>query len=143
MSLLRTIFLVDLFQGLWVTFKYVFRKPVTIQYPEQRRLIEPRYRGRQRLTVADDGRLRCVACGLCAAACPSRCIYIEPGERPDGTRFPAVYEIEAPRCVFCGFCQDVCPFDAIVLTQEFELATTDRGLLLYDKDALREKPAQG
>jgi NADH-quinone oxidoreductase subunit I len=138
MSLWRKILLVDLLQGLWLTLRYAFTKPVTYQYPEQRRPIAPIYRGRQRLTVDDAGRLKCVACGLCAAACPSRCIFIEPAEREDGTRYPQVYEIEITRCVFCGYCAEVCPFDAVVLTTEHELATTNKRELIYDIAALRE-----
>jgi len=138
----RKVLLVDLLQGLALTLKYAFTKPITYQYPEKRRPLAPLYRGRHRLTVHEDGTLKCVACGLCAAVCPSRCIYIEPGEREDGERFPQVYEIEVTRCVFCGFCQEVCPFDAIVLTEEYELATTHKAALLYDKDALIERTSE-
>lgn len=136
MSKLSKVFLTDLITGLFVTLGNAFKKPVTYQYPEVRRPISPRYRGRHRLVQNDDGTLRCVACGLCAAVCPSRCIYIEPAEGPDGERFPEIYEIEVGRCVYCGFCQEVCPFDAIVLTQEHELATEDKKTLLYTKDDL-------
>lgn len=140
---LAKFFLTDLLTGLATTFKYYFKKPVTYQYPEVRRPIAPRYRGRHRLVTNDDGSLRCVACGLCAAVCPSHCIFIEPGERSDGTRWPEVYEIEVGRCVYCGFCAEVCPFDAIVLTREHELAVLDKRKLLYDKNALRDKPQGG
>jgi len=139
-SKLDKFLLIDLFKGLSLTLKYAFKKPITYQYPEVRRPIEPRYRGRHRLTLHDDGSVRCVACGLCAAVCPSRCIYIEPAEGPNGERFPRVYEIEIGRCVYCGFCAEVCPFDAVALTQEYELATTDKSALCYDKQALLDKP---
>jgi NADH-quinone oxidoreductase chain I len=129
-------FLTDLFTGLSVTLKYAFKKPMTYQYPEQHRPIAPRYRGRHRLEVHPDGSIKCVACGLCAAVCPSRCIYLEPGELPDGRRFPHVYRVEMARCVFCGYCQEVCPFDAVVLTQKHELATVKKDELVYDKEAL-------
>jgi len=131
--------LTDLFTGLGVTLKYALGKPVTYQYPEQRRPISERFRGRQRLTLNDDGTLKCVACGLCAAVCPSRCITVEPGELPDGRRFPHVYQIEISRCVFCGFCAEVCPFEAVVLTPEHELAVADRKTLIYDKEMLLER----
>jgi len=130
---LRIVLLTDLLAGLRLPLKYALRRPVTIQYPEEHRPIAPRYRGRQRLAVREDGSLKCVACGLCAAVCPSRCIYLEPGELPNGDRFPKVYELEVARCVFCGFCAEVCPFEAIVLPEEFELAVTDKRQLLYDK----------
>lgn len=139
MKWLAKVFLTDLITGLLTTGKYFFKKPVTYQYPEVRRPIGPRYRGRHRLVTNDDGSLLCVACGLCAAVCPSHCIYIEPGELPDGTRWPEVYEIETGRCVYCGFCVEVCPFDAVVLTQEHELAVLDKRELLYDINALRDK----
>lgn len=132
--------LTDLLAGLSITLKYAFKKPVTYQYPEVRRPIAPRYRGRHRLVVNDDGSLRCVACGLCAAVCPSRCIYIEPAESPEGLRYPETYEVEIGRCVYCGFCAEVCPFDAIVLTQEHELAVADKADLLYSKDTLLTEP---
>ena len=138
MSILQKIFLTDLFTGLSVTLKYMLKKPVTFQYPEKLRPIAPRYRGRHRLARNEDGSIKCVACGLCAAVCPSRCIYIEPGEAPNGLRYPQVYEIEIGRCIYCGYCAEVCPFDAIKLTQEYELATTDKRELLYDKDVLLE-----
>ncbi len=141
MGFWRTVLLIDLLQGLGLTLKYALKKPITYQYPEKRRPIAPRYRGRHRLTEHDDGTLKCVACGLCAAVCPSRCIYIEPAEHEDGTRYPDVYNIEISRCVFCGFCEEVCPFDAIVLTEEHELATFSKKTLLYDKDQLREHRA--
>ncbi len=140
MGKLDKFLLTDLFKGLMLTLKYAFKKPITYQYPEVRRPIEPRYRGRHRLTLHDDGSVRCVACGLCAAICPSQCITIEPMEGPGGKRMPQVYEIEIGRCVFCGFCAEVCPFDAVVLTQEFEMATTDKSTLLFDQQTLREKP---
>ena len=136
MSKLGKIFLTDLMAGLSLTLKYAFKKPVTYQYPEVRRPIEPRYRGRHRLVTNEDGSLRCVACGLCAAVCPSHCIYIEPAEAADGQRYPGIYEIEIGRCVYCGYCQEVCPFDAVVLTQEHELAAIDKSTLLYSKEAL-------
>jgi NADH-quinone oxidoreductase chain I len=134
--------LTDLFTGLGVTLRYAFKKPVTYQYPEQRRPIDPRYRGRHRLTTHEDGSLKCVACGLCAAVCPSRCITVEPTELPDGRRFPDVYEIEIARCVFCGFCQEACPFEAIVLTQAHELATPEKTRLLYNKEMLLTRGAE-
>ncbi len=140
MGRLDKFLLIDLFKGLGLTLKYTLKKPVTFQYPEQRRPIEPRYRGRHRLVTNDDGSVRCVACGLCAAICPARCIYLEPGETAQGVRHPQVYEIEVGRCIYCGFCAEVCPVEAIVLTQEFELATTDKPTLRYDKAALVDKP---
>ena len=139
MGKLGKIFLTDLMAGLSVTLRYAFKKPVTYQYPEVKRPISDRYRGRHRLVCNDDDSVRCVACGLCAAICPARCIYIEPGETPEGLRFPQVYEIEVGRCIYCGYCEQVCPFDAVVLTQEHELATLDKRVLLYEKNDLLDE----
>jgi NADH-quinone oxidoreductase subunit I len=135
-------FLADLFTGLGVTLGYAFRKPVTIQYPEQHRPISPRYRGRQELTLHPDGSVKCVACGLCAAVCPSRCITVDPGELPDGRRFPIVYQIEMTRCVFCGFCEEACPYDAVVLTEMHELAQVDKTTLIYQKEDLMARESR-
>jgi formate hydrogenlyase subunit 6/NADH:ubiquinone oxidoreductase subunit I len=96
--------------GLWVVFKQMFRKPVTIQ--------------------------RCVCCGLCAAACPADCIYMEPAENEKGERYAQIYEINELRCIFCGFCEEACPEEAIFLGKEYEFAADNRHKFIYTKEDL-------
>ena len=102
-------------KGMWVTFKQIFRKPVTIQYPKEKVPMYPRYRGLHFLERYEDGSERCVCCGLRAAACPVDCIYMEPAENDKGERYAEVYEINMLRCIFCGFCEEACPEEAIFL----------------------------
>ena len=115
------IYLVPVFKGLWITLRHLLRGLLnperfpTLQYPDVRRLLRWNYRGKHRLTLKDDGSVKCTACMLCATACPADCIYIEAGEHPDPTveKFPVRYEIDILRCVFCGLCVEACPCDAI------------------------------
>ncbi|HEY7545303.1 MAG TPA: NADH-quinone oxidoreductase subunit I [Blastocatellia bacterium] len=114
----------------------------TISYPEERRSYSERYRGAHILTARPDGSPRCVACYMCATACPADCIYIEPGEHPDPLieKFPTRFEIDMLRCVFCGFCVDACPKDAIWMTRDYELAFFSREDAIFGIDKLIEKP---
>jgi len=132
--------------GMWVTFKHLFRKPVTLQYPEEKVPMYPRYRGLHFLERYEDGSERCVCCGLCAAACPADCIYMEPAENEKGERYPKVYEINELRCIFCGFCEEACPEEAIFLGKEYDFSADHRDKFLYTKDDLlvpwpRAKPS--
>jgi NADH-quinone oxidoreductase subunit I len=119
-----------LLAGMWVTFRHLvqnllgLRKRVTIQYPEERRQYSHRYRGHHILTTRPDGSVRCVACFLCATACPAECIHIEAGEHPDVhiEKYPLVYEIDMLRCVFCGYCVDACPEEAIIMSNNYDMA---------------------
>ena len=123
-------------KGFVVTFKHLFRRPVTIDYPRVKRPMKPRYRGRHYLERYDDGTERCVCCGLCAASCPADAIYMEPEETEKGERRARVYEINLLRCIFCGFCEEACPEEAIFLGQEYEFSDFDRDSFLWTKEQM-------
>ena len=133
-----------LFGGLMVTMKHFVqnllgrRKSYTIEYPEERRAYSHRYRGHHILTTRPDGSLRCVACYLCAQACPAECIHIEAGEHPDVNieKYPVVYEIDMLRCIFCGYCVDACPEEAIIMSNNYDMAYFTREQSIVGKDDL-------
>ena len=137
--------------GLMVTIRHMFqnllrtRRRVTIQYPEERRQWSPRYRGHHILTTRPDGSVRCVACFLCATACPAECIHIEAGERPESRieKYPTRFEIDLLRCVYCGFCVDACPEEAIIMSRENDLVGTTRAELIIDRDHLMDRAKVG
>jgi NADH-quinone oxidoreductase subunit I len=121
---------------LWVVFLHMFRRRVTIQYPEQKPYIPPRWRGRIILSRDPDGEERCVACYLCAVACPVDCISLQATEDESGRRYPEFFRINFSRCIFCGYCEEACPTYAIQLTTDFEMGEYDRQNLVYEKDDL-------
>jgi NADH-quinone oxidoreductase subunit I len=127
LSLLRTILTV---------FLTLFRKRATVQYPEERPFLPPRWRGRIILSRDPDGGERCVACYLCAAACPVDCIALQAAEDETGRRYPAFFRINFSRCIFCGFCEEACPTCAIQLTPDFEMGEYVRQNLVYEKEDL-------
>lgn len=128
-----------LLKGLGLTLKMFFSKPVTIRYPEQKRPLSPRWRGMHYFEKGPTGETTCVACGLCVAVCPSRCIALEIRERPDGTRYPGRYRIDALRCIYCGFCQEACPVGAIRLGQDYEYVDYGRERFVFTKERLLER----
>lgn len=129
--------------GMKLTFMNIVRtlfggQAATVQFPEQKRNISTRYRGIHVLTVREDDTPKCVACYMCATACPAECIYIEAGERPEKTieKYPTRFEIDLLRCVYCGFCVDACPEEAIIMSRENDLVGTTRAELIIDRDRL-------
>jgi NADH-quinone oxidoreductase subunit I len=140
---------IELGRGLWTTLRSMFEKPVTIQYPEQKRPVRPRFRGRHVLKRYENGLEKCIGCALCAAACPADAIFVESSENTDveryspGERYASTYEINMLRCIYCGFCEDACPTEAIVLGDNYELSFTDRRQAIYPKEMLIEAMTAG
>ncbi|MEY2994308.1 MAG: NADH-quinone oxidoreductase subunit [Pseudomonadota bacterium] len=129
--------LLELIKGMALTGRYLFARKVTIQYPEEKTPLSPRFRGLHALRRYDNGEERCIACKLCEAVCPAMAITIEAGERQsDGSRRTTRYDIDLTKCIFCGFCEESCPVDSIVETQIFEYHGEERGDLYFTKDML-------
>lgn len=124
-------------RALWIVFGHAFRRRVTVQYPEEKPAIPPRWRGRIVLTRDPDGGERCVACYLCAVACPVGCIALQAAQDETGRRYPAYFRINFSRCIFCGFCEEACPTCAIQLTPDFEMGEYQRQNLVYEKEDLQ------
>jgi NADH-quinone oxidoreductase subunit I len=125
-----------LLTGMWTTWKHLYRRPVTLQYPEEKRRPYPRYRARIVLTRDPDGGERCVACQLCSAACPVDCISMQAAEREDGRRYAEWFRINFSRCIFCGLCAEACPTLAIQMTTDFEICKRELMELVYEKEDL-------
>ncbi len=123
-------------RSLWLIFLHVFRKRVTVQYPEQKPYLPARYRGRIILARDPDGGERCVACYLCSVACPVDCIALQATEDETGRRYPEFFRINFSRCIFCGYCEEACPTYAIQLTPDYEMGEFDRSKLVYEKEDL-------
>jgi NADH-quinone oxidoreductase subunit I len=138
--------LITVARSLGVTVKQIFRGTVTEQYPEYKRPVYPRFRGRHRLNLHANGLEKCVGCSLCAAACPVDCIRVVPAENSAenrvsaGERYARIYEINLSRCIFCGYCELACPFDAITLGNDYELSEYSRTDLIYTKEMLLAEP---
>lgn len=124
------------FRSLWMVFSHAWRKRETVSYPEQTLTLAPRYRGRIILSRDPDGDERCVACNLCAVACPVGCISLQKAEREDGRWYPEFFRINFSRCIFCGLCEEACPTTAIQLTPDYELGEYRRQDLVYEKEDL-------
>ena len=136
-------------RGLKTTMGRLMEGPVTVQYPEQKTPVYPRFRGRHRLHKFEDSGLeKCVGCSLCAAACPAECIRVVAAENtPEhqvsaGERYASVYEINMTRCIFCGYCEVACPFDAITMGNDYELADYSRSDLIFTKEMLLAPAAE-
>src|SRR4030088_459074 len=134
-------------RGLKTTFARIIEGPQTIQYPEEKTPVYPRFRGRHKLhRFEDTGLEKCVGCSLCAAACPADCIRVVAAENtPEhrvsaGERYAAVYEINLSRCIFCGYCEVACPFDAITMGHDYELSDYTRSDLIFTKEMLLAAP---
>ena len=123
-------------RSLWLVFLHLFRRPVTVQYPEEKPRLSPRYRGRIILSRDPDGGERCVACYLCAVACPVGCIALQATQDAHGRRYPEFFRINFARCIFCGLCEEACPTYALQLTPDFEMGEYDRRNLVYEKEDL-------
>ncbi len=123
-------------RSLWYVFLHLFRKNVTIQYPEEKAPLPPRWRGRIVLSRDPDGGERCVGCYLCAVACPVDCIALQATEDEHGRRYPEFFRINMARCILCGFCEEACPTYAIQLTPDFEMSEYRRADLVYEKEDL-------
>jgi NADH-quinone oxidoreductase subunit I len=151
LGLAQRLYLPMIFVGLATTTRHFLRnffgylvgrkKTFVVQYPEERLDYEDAFRGHPVLVALEDGRPKCVACGLCEFACPTDCIAILPGEIEDGIeRAPEVFDIDMSRCMFCGLCEEACPEEAIVMSRDVELATYDRPATLFHmKDLLRNE----
>lgn len=135
----------SMMEGLFIVLSYAFKKPVTINYPEEKSEIASRFRGIHYLTKWEDGLDRCVGCELCAIVCPSQAIYVKPADNKvgdlhsHGERYAEDFQINMMRCIYCGLCEEACPTGAIILSNEYELSTYTREQMIFTKQMLTEK----
>ena len=137
-KIIKSLVLIELLRGLFLTFKYIFKAKVTLNYPHEKGPLSPRFRGEHALRRYPNGEERCIACKLCEAICPAQAITIENEEREDGSRKTTRYDIDMLKCIYCGLCEESCPVDAIVQGPNFEFATETREELYYNKEKLLE-----
>ena len=128
--------LLEFFKGFAITGRYMFARKITVQFPEEKTPLSPRFRGLHALRRYENGEERCIACKLCEAVCPAMAITIESDVRDDGSRRTTRYDIDLTKCIFCGFCEESCPVDSIVETHIFEYHGEKRGDLYYTKEML-------
>ncbi len=134
----KSLFLLELLSGMWLTLRYFFKPKVTLNYPHEKGPLSPRFRGEHALRRYPNGEERCIACKLCEAVCPALAITIEAEPREDGSRRTTRYDIDMTKCIYCGLCQEACPVDAIVEGPNFEFAAENREELFYNKEKLLE-----
>jgi NADH-quinone oxidoreductase subunit I len=133
---INSLLLTELRAGMAVTWRYLWKPKITIQYPEEKTPQGNRFRGLHALRRYPNGEERCIACKLCEAVCPAMAITIESDEREDGSRRTTRYDIDLTKCIFCGFCEEACPVDAVVQTRNYEYHGEQRGDLYYTKQML-------
>lgn len=141
LSTLERLYLPQIAAGMQTTWQHLFKKKITVQYPEEKRELRiANYRGVHRLNRDEQGRVACVACFMCSTACPANCIHIEAGESPwpDREKYPVKFDIDELRCIFCGMCEEACPVDAIELTPVHDLVGLTRAQMIFDKQKLLE-----
>ena len=132
----RSFLLLELLQGLRLTGRHLFARKITVQFPEEKTPLSPRFRGLHALRRYENGEERCIACKLCEAVCPALAITIESDVAADGTRRTTRYDIDLFKCIYCGFCEEACPVDAIVETRIHEYHMENRGENIMTKDKL-------
>lgn len=145
-TFMESLYLPAIAKGMGITLSHLFKRSATIQYPEQKRVMAPVYRGQHVLKRDENGAERCTSCGMCAVACPAEAITMESGERKKGEehlyreeKYATKYEINMLRCIFCGLCEEACPKEAIFLTDRIVDVEYERGDFIYGKDKLVEK----
>jgi NADH-quinone oxidoreductase subunit I len=135
-SYFKSLLLLELLGGLWLTLKYLFRPKYTLMYPMEKTPQSPRFRGVHALRRYPNGEERCIACKLCEAVCPALAITIDSEQRADGSRRTTRYDIDLFKCIFCGFCEESCPVDSIVETHIHEYHFDKRGQNIVSKSQL-------
>lgn len=133
-------YVVSLILGHLTVFKHLFKRPVTLEYPEKKANLNDKFRGKHALAVDEEGKLLCTACGTCQKVCPSfGTIEIEKEKNESGKFYPKTYSIDLNKCIFCGNCAQYCPFNAIVMTKEYELADEKKSALKLDINTLKKE----